>query len=498
VLSEKRIRRRSIAAAAGRSRRDVARPEGAPRVIILAGGVGAQMRSAVPKVLHRVGGRTLLEAVLSAAHGLNPSRVVVALGPGGEPIRDAFAGQAIVFDGPRPSPGAGDAVRHALDSLGPGDGPTLVLAGDTPLLRFETLASLVERRRRRGLDLALLSFRPPDPGDFGRVVRDARGRVRRVADAKSASARDRKIAEVSAGVYCFAPGAIELALGPQKAKPVAEELPLAAAVETLVRSGGRVEAVAAADWREAWTVQTRRDLAATEEIEHRRRIEGALDAGATVIDPLTTRVGLRVKIEPDVVLHPFVCLEGETSLSEGVEVLPFTRIVDSTLSPGAVVGPHCELEGARVGPRCRVGPFARLRPGTVLEEDVRVGNFVETKNTVLHPGVKALHLAYLGDAAVGANSNIGAGVITCNYDGLKKNHTEIGEGVFVGSDSQLVAPVTVGRGAYVGAGATITEDVPEGALALSRVAQTNVEGWVEKRKKKLEARRATETGKNGK
>jgi bifunctional UDP-N-acetylglucosamine pyrophosphorylase/glucosamine-1-phosphate N-acetyltransferase len=192
-----------------------------------------------------------------------------------------------------------------------------------------------------------------------------------------------------------------------------------------------------------------------------------------------------VRVEADAILHPFVWLDGETTVSEGAEVLPFTHVVDSSLAPGAVVGPHCDLDGAKIGPRARVGPFARLRPGSVLEADVKVGNFVETKNTVLREGVKAQHLAYLGDADVGARSNIGAGVITCNYDGSRKHRTTIGEGVFVGSDAQLVAPVTVGKGAYVGAGATITQDVPEGALALSRVPQINIEGWVEKRKAKV-------------
>jgi bifunctional UDP-N-acetylglucosamine pyrophosphorylase/glucosamine-1-phosphate N-acetyltransferase len=339
-------------------------------------------------------------------------------------------------------------------------------------------------RQRQGLDLALLSFQPPEPGDFGRVVRDGRGRIRRIVEAKNATPRERRIGEVNAGVYCFDASALSRAVEELEVDAVSGEYYLTDAVEILVRSGGRVGALLAEDWREAWGVNTRRDLAAAEEIEHRRRIERALDGGATIVDPATTRLGPRVRLEADAVLHPFVCLEGETSVGEGVEVLPFTRIVDSTLCSGAVVGPHCELDGARIGSRSRVGPFARLRPGSVLGEDVRVGNFVETKNSILHDGVKAQHLAYLGDAEVGARSNIGAGVITCNYDGSKKHRTAIGEGVFIGSDAQLVAPVTVGRGAYVGAGATITEDVPEGALALSRVAQTNVEGWVERRKAK--------------
>jgi len=442
------------------------------------------MRSSIPKVLHRVGGRSLLEAVFDAAASLSPVRTVVVVGEERERLEAALAGRGAVLVVQEAPLGTGDAARRALSVLGEGDGPVLVLSGDTPLLRPETLASLIERQTRGGLALVLLSFRPPDPGDFGRIVRDSRGRVLRVAGAKNTSARERGIGEVNGGAYCFEAGALRRALSRVEPDAVSGESDLSDAVEILARSGGGVEAVVAEDWREAWGVNTRRDLAAAEEMEHRRRIERALDAGATVVDPATTRLGPRVRVEPDAILHPFVSLEGDTTVGSGVEVLPFTRIVDSTLAPGAVVGPHCELDGARIGARSRVGPFARLRPGSVLEEDVRVGNFVETKNTVLHDGVKAQHLSYLGDAEVGARSNIGAGVITCNYDGATKHRTSIGEGVFVGSDAQLVAPVTIGRGAYVGAGATITEDVPEGALALSRVAQTNVEGWVEKRRQK--------------
>jgi bifunctional UDP-N-acetylglucosamine pyrophosphorylase/glucosamine-1-phosphate N-acetyltransferase len=229
-------------------------------------------------------------------------------------------------------------------------------------------------------------------------------------------------------------------------------------------------------------VNTRRDLAAAEELERRRAIEAALEAGVTVHDPATVRIGPNVRLAPDVILHPFVSLEGASSLGEGCEILPFTRIVDTVVAPNATVGPHCEAEGASIGPRARIGPFARIRPKSVIEEDARIGNFVETKNTRVGKGAKALHLTYLGDADVGAGSNVGAGVITCNYDGETKHSTKIGEGAFIGSDTQLVAPVTVGAGAYVGAGTTVTEDVPDGALALSRTRQTNKPGWATSRK----------------
>jgi bifunctional UDP-N-acetylglucosamine pyrophosphorylase/glucosamine-1-phosphate N-acetyltransferase len=202
------------------------------------------------------------------------------------------------------------------------------------------------------------------------------------------------------------------------------------------------------------------------------------------MDPGSARIGPLVKVEPDVVIHPFVFIEGRTVLRAGCEVHSFTRVADSDVGANVVVGPHCDVEGAIIGPRCRVGPFARLRPGTVLEQDVRVGNFVETKEAVLRRGVKALHLSYLGDTEIGADANIGAGVITCNYDGEKKHRTSIGRGAFIGSDSQLVAPVTVGDGAYVGAGSTITRDVPADSLALSRIPQKSIEGWAARRRKK--------------
>jgi bifunctional UDP-N-acetylglucosamine pyrophosphorylase/glucosamine-1-phosphate N-acetyltransferase len=456
--------------------------EPSPRVVVLAAGAGVRMRSALPKVLHRVAGRSLVEAVLDSAEGLSPSRVAVVVGADRGRIATVLEGRAVHFAVQDPPLGTGDAVAKAREALGPGDGPVVVLAGDTPLLRTETLARLVALRREKDLDLAFLSFRPPAPGDFGRVLRDGRGRPTGIVEARNASARQKRIAEVNAGVYCFAAGALARALAKIGRNPVSGEYYLTDAVAILAARRGKVEAVETEDWREAWGVNTRGDLAAAEELERRRGIERALDAGVTVLDPATVRIGPRVSLAPDVVLHPFVCLEGRTALSEGCEVLSFTRLVDTQLAAGAVIGPHCDSDGAIVCAGARVGPYSRLRPGAVLEEGVRVGNFVEVKNSVLRKGVKALHLAYLGDADIGAGANIGAGVITCNYDGEKKHRTTVGEGAFVGTDTQLVAPVTVGKGAYVGAGTTVTRDVPDGALALSRAPQVNKEGWAARRK----------------
>lgn len=475
--------KRKKSAPKGRGR--AAGAEAPPRVVVLAAGVGSRMRSTVPKVLHRIGGRTLLDAVLDTAREISPSRVVVVVGAGREHVEKALSGREVTIVVQDPPLGTGDAVRRALPALsGDGAGPVVVLSGDAPLLTAATLTRLIERRRQKALDLAFLSFRPPDAGDLGRVVRDPQGRVRRVVEARNATAREKRLTEANAGVYCFAASALERAVGRLAPNSANGEYYLTDAIGALAAKAGAVEAIEAEDWREGWGINTRRELAAAEEIERRRCIERALDAGATIVDPATTRVGALVRFEPDAVVHPFVCLDGTTLLEQGCEVLPFTRITDSTVGPGAIVGPHCEIEGAQVGPRARVGPFARLRPGTVLEEDVRVGNFVETKQATLHAGAKASHLSYLGDTEIGAGANIGAGVITCNYDGERKHRTAIGEGTFIGSDSQLVAPVTVGAGAYVGAGSTITRDVPDGALAVTRVPQKNFPGWAAKRKRK--------------
>ncbi len=443
------------------------------------------MRSSVPKVLHRMGGRALIHAVLDVAAELSPAATVAVLGAGRERVEAALSGRPVTVAVQDPPLGTGDAVRHALPALKAHSGPVLILSGDVPLLRAETLAALIALRREADLDLAFLTFRPPEAGAFGRVVRDKSGRVRGIVEAKNATAREAKIREVNAGVYCFAADALARAVGALEKDSKSGEYYLTDAVAFLARYGGRVDAIGVADWREAWGINTRRDLVEAEAIERERALERAVDAGATVLDPQTARIGPLVRIDADAVLHPFVCLEGATEIGAGAEILPFTRIADSRVEAGAVVGPHSDVEGAVVGRNAHVGPFARLRPGTVLGEDVRIGNFVETKKAVFGRGAKASHLAYLGDAQIGAEANIGAGVITCNYDGVNKNRTEIGEGAFIGSDSQLVAPVTVGRGAYVGAGSTITKDVPAGGLAISREPQRNIEGWADRRKKKI-------------
>ena len=340
--------------------------------------------------------------------------------------------------------------------------------------------------RTEGLDLVFLSFRPPEPGDFGRVVRDARGRVQRIVEARNASAKEKIDRGGQRRRLLLRAGRARPGLSGMRKNPVGGEYYLTDAVELLARGRGKVEAIAAEDWREAWGVNTRRDLAAAEELERRRAVEKSArrrrDRARSRDRPHRS---LACGSAPDVILHPFVSLEGATVLEEGCEIFPFTRLVDTVVSANATVGPHCESESSTIGPRARVGPFSRLRPKSVIEEDARIGNFVETKNTRIGKGAKAQHLAYLGDADVGAGSNIGAGVITCNYDGEKKHPTKIGE-------RRLRRDRRAARGARdrrrraptSRPGTTVTQDVPDGALALSRVPQVNKPGWAAARKAK--------------
>ena len=433
----------------------------------MAAGAGTRMNSDLPKVLHRVAGRTMLDAVLDEAEKLSPEKIVVVAGHGlarvVERLEPRRGIEIVVQDPPR---GTGDAVALALPALSRSADPVLVLSGDTPLITADSLRKLVDEFRRARAAVVLFSSRPDDPGSLGRILR-RKGELSGIVEVRDATPAQRKIREINAGIYCFRREALARGLKRVRDDNAAHEFYLTDAVTSLVRSGERVEAIELADPREAMGVNSRRELAFADAVERRRGAERLIDQGATLLDPETTLVGPYVAAARDVVIHPFVVLEGRTRLARGCEIKSF-----------------CDVNDASVGERTTVGPFARLRPGTVLEEDVRVGNFVETKKAVLRRGAKASHLSYLGDTEVGEDANIGAGTITCNYDGERKHATRIGRGAFIGSDSQLVAPVEVGDGAYVGAGSTITKDVPAGALAISRGDQRNIPGWAERRQKR--------------
>ena len=454
-------------------------------VIILAAGLGKRMKSATVKVLHRAAGRPIIDYVVDLASQVSDRPPIVVVGHQREAVQK-WLGDRARYAVQEEQLGTGHAVLQAAQVLGKAGGrKILILSGDVPLTRVETLQHLIEEHERSGSALTLLTMRLADPAMYGRIVRDSKGAVTRIVEAKDATQEEKKIDEVNAGVYLFDGDQLFDNLRRLSSHNAQGEYYLTDILGMLRKSGKRVGAMVVENSVEALGVNSRAELATVESEIQRRVVEKLMAEGVTFRNPATVVIDSLVTIGPDTVIYPFVTLEGATKIGRGCVLDPGVHLHNVTVGDNVHLKSGTVAEDAVIEDEATVGPYAHLRPGTQLGKHVKVGNFVETKNTILHDGVKAQHLSYLGDAEIGARSNIGAGVITCNYDGTAKHRTSIGEGVFVGSDAQLVAPVTVGKGAYVGAGSTITEDVPEGALALSRTPQTNVEGWVERRKEKL-------------
>ncbi len=459
-------------------------PEQARRAaVVLAAGKGTRMKSALSKVLHLANGRPLVSYPVERALALEASPVVVVVGHQAEEVRAAvearFPGAPLAFAVQAEQLGTAHAVLQAKAALAGHEGRVLVLYGDVPLLTEETLARLVEAGRQA--PVAFLTMRPKDPTGYGRVVRDASGACAAIVEHKDATPAQRAIGECNAGIYDCDATFLWRALAGVGASNAQRELYLTDVVAAAARAGTPAIGLEA-PVEELAGVNDKVELAAVGDVLRRRAGDRLMRAGAIFVDPASTFVEDGVEIGADAVIEPNVRLTGRTSIGAGARI-GFGSVVEaSVVADGAVVKPYCVLEEAVVGARATVGPFARLRPGTELAEEVHVGNFVETKKTRMGKGSKANHLSYLGDATIGERCNIGAGTITCNYDGVHKHPTVLGDEVFIGSDSQLVAPVTLGDGAYVGAGTTVTEDVPPLSLAISRAPQVVKEGWVAKKR----------------
>lgn len=445
-------------------------------VVILAAGKGTRMRSQRPKVLHPILGLPLLEYVLRTVHALSPRRVIVVVGHGADEVREAFAGRDVVFVEQGEQLGTGHALRCAREAVG---APRfLVLPGDVPLVPPEALEELLREHVAREALLSFLSFRPEDPGGYGRVVRDESGIPRAIVEAKDAPPEALAIREVNSGIYCMenAPALWEALEGISDENAQGEYYLTDLVASLYPRTHALV-------WREPGDlvgVNTRGDLARAEWLLRGRIIAGLQEAGVTVVDPHTAYIGPDVAVGGDTVIHPGVYLYGRTEVAAACEIGPQAYLVDTTVERGARIW-FSVLEGAHVGEGARIGPYAHLRPGARIGRGARIGNFVEIKNADIGEGVRAGHLAYIGDAEVGPGTNIGAGTITCNFDGVRKHRTVIGRGAFIGSNTALVAPVTVGEGAVVGAGSVITEDVPPYALALGRSRQVIKPDWAKKK-----------------
>lgn len=450
-------------------------------VVILAAGQGTRMNSALPKVLHPVAGRPMVTWAVRAARALGARHVVVVTGHGAERVEAALEGQDVIFARQEQRLGTGHAFLCGIDALagsvrGQEDGDVLVLYGDTPLLRAETLEAMLADHRARGSALTLLTGELSDATGYGRVIRDAGGDVARIVEQKDATPEEAAVGEFNSGVYLMDSRAGELAhrIGNDNA---AGEYYLTDLLGLYRAEGEAAHAFKLTDPAEVMGANDRAGLAELEAILRRRINARHMAGGVTLQAPDSVRIQDSVQIARDVVLEPGVILRGQTRLGEGATVGAYSVITDSVLEAGAVVKAHSVLEGAHVGAGADVGPFARLRPGTVLGEGVHIGNFVETKNARLDAGVKAGHLAYLGDVQIGAETNVGAGTIVANYDGVNKHPSTIGAGVFIGSNSTVIAPRTVGDAAFIAAGSAVHDDVPEGAMAVARGKQRNIEGW---------------------
>jgi len=456
-------------------------------VIILAAGLGTRMKSATVKVLHRAAGRPIIEYVLDLAAEVSDRPPVVVVGHQREAVQKTIGSRAR-FAVQEPQLGTGHAVLQAaplLESAGLHGKRVLILSGDVPLTRPETLRKLIEEHERDGNALTLLTVKLDDPGMYGRIVRDRSGAVARIVEAKDASPEEKEIDEVNGGIYVFNAEDLFSNLRNLSTNNAQGEYYLTDLPAVLRNQGHRVGAVITGDPAEAHGVNSRSELASVESVIQRRVVDKLMASGVTFRNPSTVVIDSTVTIGADTVVYPFVTLEGMTQIGEGCVVDPGVHLVNTKVGDDVHVRTGTVADQATIEDEASVGPYAHLRPGTHLGKHVKVGNFVETKKAVFGEGAKASHLSYIGDAEVGKDVNIGAGTITCNYDGVRKNKTILEDGVFIGSDSQLVAPIRVGKGAYVGAGSTITEDVPPDALALSRAPQKIIEGWAARRRAKL-------------
>ncbi|MGU8082610.1 bifunctional UDP-N-acetylglucosamine diphosphorylase/glucosamine-1-phosphate N-acetyltransferase GlmU [Burkholderia pyrrocinia] len=450
-------------------------------IVILAAGTGKRMRSALPKVLHPLAGRPLLSHVIDTARTLQPSRLVVVVGHGAERVQAAVAAPDVQFAVQAEQLGTGHAVRQALPLLDPAQ-PTLVLYGDVPLTRASTLQHLVDAARdgRYGI----LTVTLDDPTGYGRIVRDAAGFVTRIVEQKDASPEELKIAEINTGIIVTPTAQLSMWLGALKNENAQGEYYLTDVVELAIEAGFEVVTAQPDDEWETLGVNSKAQLAELERIHQRTVAEALLVDGVTLADPARIDVRGTLRCGRDVSIDVNCVFEGNVTLADNVTIGANCVIRNASVGAGTRIDAFSHIDGAELGANTVIGPYARLRPGAQLADEAHVGNFVEVKNAVIGHGSKANHLTYIGDADIGARVNIGAGTITCNYDGANKFRTVIEDDVFVGSDTQLVAPVRVGRGVTIAAGTTIWKDVADGLLALNEKTQTTKSGYVRPVKKK--------------
>jgi len=450
------------------------------QIVVMAAGQGKRMRSTQPKALHALAGRPLALHVIDTARTLAPRALAVVVGHGGEAVRAALAAPDLTFVTQDPPRGTGDAVRVALAAL-PGHGVTIVANGDCPLIAADTLAAIAEVAVSGRL--ALLTARVADPAGLGRIVRDDAGGVHAIVEERDASAAEREIDEIYTGVLAAPTAQLARWVGALTDDNAQREFYLTGVVAMARAEGVPVAAHLAADEQEVLGVNDRAQLAAIERIVQRRQAQALMVAGTSLADPARFDLRGTLRCGRDVSIDVGCVFEGEVELGDDVSVGPHCVLKDVSVGAGTVILAFTHVDGATIGTGCRIGPYARMRPGASLAADVHVGNFVEVKASTLGAGAKANHLAYIGDSAVGSGVNVGAGTITANYDGVNKHRTEIGDNVSIGSNCVLVAPVKIGKGATIGAGSVVTREAPPDVLTVTRAKQISVPGWKRPTKK---------------
>jgi bifunctional UDP-N-acetylglucosamine pyrophosphorylase/glucosamine-1-phosphate N-acetyltransferase len=464
-------------------------PKAAPKfaVAIMAAGKGTRLKSRHPKVLHKIGGKALLEHVINAARSVaDAADIHVIIGHEAERVREAMAHTGVKFVLQKEQMGTGHAMMSAREAL-TGYGHVFVLSGDVPLLRPETIVRVRDFHLAKGSAMTMVTAEPDDPTGYGRIIRKKKaGRetdeVKAIIEQKALSPAQMRIREMNAGIYAFAVDPLFENIDRLTTDNPAREFYLTDMAALLNAAGGRVLAVKAADPREVLGANNRAELAELDAHMRAEKCRELMAAGVTIFRPETCVIDAGVTVGTDTVIEPFVQLLGTTTIGSECLIRSYSVISDSELEDEVTVRPGSIVDHSRVGSGAMLGPYCHLRPGSEIGPEAHVGNFVETKKTRMGRGSKANHLTYLGDSVIGERVNVGAGTITCNYDGVNKHQTIIEDGAFIGSDSTLVAPVTIGRGAYVGAAACITDDVPPESLAIARARQVNKEGWVAQRK----------------
>lgn len=447
--------------------------------VILAAGKGTRMKSSLPKVLHRVGGKSMLQHVLDAAGCAGAKKNIVVVGFGSEKVQEAVGTQAEVVV-QQEQLGTGHAVRQAAPLLAGETGTVMVLCGDTPLLTGDLLKKLYDAHKEAGAKATVLTAIMPDATGYGRIIRTATGTVEKIVEHKDATDEERKVREVNSGIYCFEAKELFDALAKVTCDNAQGEYYLPDVLEILQKNGEKIWAVAADDYESTLGINSRVQLAGAEKILRRRKNIELMENGVTIMDPDSTFVDAAVTVGRDTVIYPFTWLEGTTTVGEGCEIGPNSRFTDTKIG-NHVTAHFSYAHECEIADEVIMGPYVHLRPNTKLAHKVKIGNFVEVKNSNIGEGTKLPHLSYIGDCDMGSGVNMGCGTITVNYDGKTKFRTTVGNDAFVGCNSNLVAPVTIGDGAYIAAGSTITKEVPPRDLAVGRSRQKNISGWADKR-----------------